>query len=87
MLPMKIEDRCKRINIKSKRRKNLFKKAIEIRYKCGLEMLVIMKDAEFGKYTVYNSCTESFDMKDVNRLITKDNPNECDGGDEVKSSM
>ena len=50
MLPKKIEDRKMRINIKSKRRKILFKKAIELRFKCDLEMLIIIKDTEFRKY-------------------------------------
>ena len=55
-LPKKIENRLQRINIKSKRKKNLMKKAIEFRRLCALEVLVVVKDPEFMKFTVYNSC-------------------------------
>ena len=44
MLPEKIQNKMKRINIKSKRRKCLFKKAIELRHMCDVEVLVIIKD-------------------------------------------
>ena len=52
--PSLIEDRQRRINIKSKRRRNFLKKAIELKAMCGLEMLVVIKDSEFGKVHVYN---------------------------------
>ena len=52
--PSLIEDKQRRINIKSKRRRNFFKKAIELKAMCGLEMLVVIKDNEFGKVHVYN---------------------------------
>ena len=48
-LPTFIEQRKKRINAKSKRRKNLIKKAIEFRRMCGLEVLIVIKDNEFNK--------------------------------------
>ena len=68
MLPKMIENRLKRINIKSKRRKILFKKAMELRHLCALEMLVIVKDTEFNTYTIYNSSTDSFDTKIISKL-------------------
>ena len=52
--PKKVEDRTKRINIKSKRRRGFLKKAIELRNMCDLEMLVVIKDNEFSKIHVYN---------------------------------
>ena len=52
--PSLIEDKQRRINIKSKRRRNFLKKAIELKAMCGLEMLVVIKDNEFGKVHVYN---------------------------------
>ena len=76
MLPQKIEDRTKRINIKSKRRKNLFKKAFEIGFKCDLEVLLILKDTEFRKYTVYNSSMDCFDTLDVERLFKESGSNQ-----------
>ena len=52
--PSLVEDKHRRINIKSKRRRNFLKKAIELKAMCGLEMLVVIKDNEFAKVTVYN---------------------------------
>ena len=49
-----IKDKSRRINIKSKRKKNFLKKAIELKTLCGLEMLVVIKDTEFSKVQVYN---------------------------------
>ena len=60
MLPQKIEDRTKRINIKCKRRKNLLKKAMEFRELCDQEILLIIKDSEFNKFTIYNSLSDCF---------------------------
>ena len=58
----------KRINIKSKRRKCLLKKAIELRYMCDLEVLVIIKDKEFKRITIYNSSDQSFHPTQVKEL-------------------
>ena len=52
--PSFVEDKHRRINIKSKRRRNFLKKAIELKAMCGLEMLVVIKDNEFAKVHVYN---------------------------------
>ena len=54
LAPSLIEDKQRRINIKSKRKRNFFKKAIELKAMCGLEMLVVIKDNEFGKVHIYN---------------------------------
>ena len=54
-LPSLIEEKHRRINIKCKRRRNFFKKAIELKAMCGLEMLVVIKDNEFAKASVYNT--------------------------------
>ena len=48
-LPSYIHNKASRINVKSKRRKNIIKKAIELRRLCGLEVLVIIKDKEYNK--------------------------------------
>ena len=52
--PKFIKDKQRRINIKSKRRRNFYKKAIELKNMCGLEMLVIVKDKEYNKVYVYD---------------------------------
>ena len=57
-LPAYVEERGRRINIKSKRRKNLFKKAMELKSMCGLEVLIILKDPDYNKVQIYNSSSE-----------------------------
>lgn len=71
-MPVYIEHRARRINVKSKRRRNLIKKAIELRNLCGLEVLILMKDSEFNKLTVYNSSTENFSMEMALHLMPHD---------------
>ena len=53
-----MDDRIRRINIKSKRRKNMFKKAMELRSMCGLDVLIIVKDPDYNKVQMYNSSPE-----------------------------
>ena len=55
LLPAYIDKRKNRHNAKSKRRKNIFKKAIELRRMCGLELLIVIKDNELNKVHIYNS--------------------------------
>ena len=49
-----VKEKQRRINIKSKRRRNFLKKAIELKRMCGLEMLVVIKDTEQNRVHVYN---------------------------------
>ena len=72
-LPAFIEQRNKRINAKSKRRKNLIKKAIEFRRMCGLEVLIIVRDNEFNKVQVYNSSEDCFSPDTINLIISPNN--------------
>ena len=45
-----IVDRTRRINIKRKRRRNMFKKVKELdKSMCGLEVLVILKDVKYNQ--------------------------------------
>ena len=74
MLPKLIENRLKRINIKSKRRRILLKKVMELKYLCDLDMLFIIKDTEFNKYTIYNSSDEDFDPSLVKQLTEPMSP-------------
>lgn len=77
MLPSYIENRLKRINIKSKRRRILLKKAMELKHLCGLEMLIIIKDTEFNKFTIYNSSEDSFEAGVVNQLTETTENSPC----------
>ena len=68
-LPRYVEERARRINIKSKRKKNLFKKAIELRRLCDLDMLIVIRDKEYNKIQVYNSSPSTFCQSKVKKLL------------------
>ena len=53
-----IDDKLKRINLKSKRKKTLIKKAIEISQLCQVEILLVIADKEMNKMIEYNSGTK-----------------------------
>ena len=53
-----IDDKLKRINLKSKRKKTLIKKAIEISQMCQVDILLVMQDREMNKVIEYNSGTK-----------------------------
>ena len=50
-----IEDKQQRINIKSKRKRTLLRKAIEVSQKCSLDILIVIRDNETNKVYEYNS--------------------------------
>ena len=50
-----IDDKLRRINLKSKRKKTLIKKAIEISQMCQIDVLLVINDAEMSKMIEYNS--------------------------------
>ena len=54
-LPELIKNRNNRLNIKSKRRRNLIKKAVELRRLCGQEIYLLVIDQEQNKHHIYNS--------------------------------
>ena len=61
-----IEDKAKRINLKSKRTRTLLRKAIEVSQMCDLDIHITVYDRNFGKITEYNStntdgCTFCFE--------------------------
>ena len=56
---MKVDDRLKRINLKSKRMRNLIKKAIELSQMCDLDISMVVRDREMDKFTLYNSGTQT----------------------------
>ena len=50
-----IEDKALRINIKSKRKRTLLRKAIEVSRLCNLQILIVIRDTESNKIIEYNS--------------------------------
>jgi len=54
-MPKYIESKSKRMNIKSKRRRNLIKKIIELKRLCGQEIFLVINDVEVDKLYLYNS--------------------------------
>ena len=69
-LPKRIEQKQARTNIKSMRRRNMFKKAIELHAMCDLDILIITHDKELNRLMVYNSCpTAYFDSLEVQKFM------------------
>ena len=52
---MLVQDRLKRINLKSKRKKTLIKKVIEFGHMFQLDVFMVIQDAEMKKVIEYNS--------------------------------
>lgn len=50
-----IEDRERRRNLKSKRKRNLFKKAIELSQMCNMKVLILVHDTDTDKISQYSS--------------------------------
>ena len=64
----------KRINLKSKRLRNLIKKAIELSQMCDLDISLVMRDREMNKVTQYCSGfpeDELFTAEDAVKAIEK----------------
>ena len=52
------------------RRRNMFKKAIELHAMCDLDILIITHDKELNRLMVYNSCpTAYFDSLEVQKFM------------------
>ena len=50
-----IPDKNKRINLKSKRTRTLFRKAIEVSKMCNLDIFILINDRDTFRVTEYNS--------------------------------
>ena len=50
-----IQDKAKRINLKSKRTRTLIRKAIELSQMCDMDIHIVLKDREFNKVVEYGS--------------------------------
>ena len=68
-LPSLVQDKAKRYNIKSKRRRNLLKKIIEFKRLCGQEICFIIVDPEQNRRFVYNSCSKTFSATSLSQLL------------------
>ena len=42
------------------RRRNMFKKAIELHLMCDLDILIVTRDKELNRLMVYNSCPTAY---------------------------
>lgn len=65
-----IDDRQKRINLKSKRKKTLMKKAIEISQMCKVDVLLIINDPEMNKMIEYNSGSREEGFFTLNQALS-----------------
>ena len=54
-----ITNKVKRINLKSKRKRTLIKKAIEVSTMCNLDMCIVIRDPDNGKIFTYQSTSET----------------------------
>lgn len=67
---MRINDRMKRINLKSKRLRNLIKKAIELSQMCDLDISMVLRDREMNKVTQYCSGTPEDGLFNAEEAVT-----------------
>ena len=67
-----IQDKAKRINLKSKRTRTLIRKAIEVSQMCDLDIHIVLRDREFNKVVEYNSINadgQTFSIEAAKKLI------------------
>ena len=64
-----IEDKAQRVNIKSKRKRTLFRKAIEVSQLCSIDILIIIRDNETNKLIEYSSGKSDSELFSINEAI------------------
>ena len=63
-----VQDRERRTNLKSKRKRNIVKKAIELSHMCNMDILILIRDREMDKLFQYSSGkTEATDLFTVEK--------------------
>ena len=66
-----VQDRERRTNLKSKRKRNMIKKAIELSHMCNMDILILIRDREMDKMFQYSSGkAEATDFFTVERAIS-----------------
>lgn len=73
----RIDDRLKRINLKSKRLRNLMKKGIELSQMCDLDIVIVIRDREMEKITQYCSGPDDqlFSIEEAQRVLENEEMN------------
>lgn len=66
-----VTDRERRTNLKSKRRRNLFKKAIELSQMCEMQILILVHDTDLDKIFQYNSGQPEGKLFSVDEAISE----------------
>lgn len=64
-----IKDQSKLTNVKSKRRRNLVKKAIELSNMCDVETILVVRDKKNKRVTLYESTPKEFSLDDAKKLL------------------
>lgn len=64
-----IKDQSKLTNVKSKRRRNLVKKAIELSNLCDVETILVVRDSKNKRITLYESSPGKFSIDDAKQLL------------------
>jgi len=64
-----IKDHAKLTNVKSKRRRNLVKKAIELSNMCDVETILVVRDKKNKRVTLYESNGQDFSIDDAKYLF------------------
>lgn len=64
-----IKDQSKLTNVKSKRRRNLVKKAIELSSLCDVETILVVRDKKNKRITTYESCPSEFTIDAAKHLL------------------
>lgn len=64
-----IENQSKLTNVKSKRRRNLVKKAIELSNLCDVETVLVVRDKKTKRITLYESSADEFTLEDAKKLL------------------
>ena len=67
------QDKVRRLNLKSKRKRNIVKKAIELSKMLDMDMLVVFKDKDTGKITQYTSGCKDGDLFTIEKAMEEIN--------------
>lgn len=66
------QNKANRVSLKHKRKKNLIKKAIELNKCLEMDVFILMRDRDTGKFSQYASCNDQegqFTLERATRLM------------------